>query len=283
MAYESTITKTVLSRKTGEATWEVVSGAIPSGGPNATRNVNTWEPLTGPSISKAGKQTFGNISVECPYDPTDASQQAILDAIQSDAPVADTWEISTSLKTKPGLQFSGVVTSCGLTFPNSGYVMLKFEIAMTSDITEGAAVVGATVNASYDPIVSDGTTVSYGAAEVKGADNFEISGLSRSVVVSAAMKDDAPTGGPSNSRKRGNFSFDLLYDDSETVHQTLRTDSKTKNTAKALALTCTDTGAAAIGASGCISQFDFSGVNTKDGKNRVRVSGYLTTDVTVTP
>jgi hypothetical protein len=283
MAYESTITKTVLSRKTGEATWEVVSGAIPSGGPNDTRNVNTWEPLTGPSISKAGKITYGNISVEAPYDPTDASQTAILSAIQDDTPATDTWEISTSLKTNPGLQFGGVPTSYGLTWPNTGFVNLKFEIGMASDITEGAAVVGATVIASYDPIVADGTTVTYGAAEIKGVENFEISGLTRALVVSASMKDDAPTGGPSNSRKRGNFSFDLLYDDSETVHQTIRTDSKTKNTAKAFVITCTDTGAAAISFSGCISQFDFSGVNTKDGKNRVRVSGYLTTDVTVTP
>jgi hypothetical protein len=282
MSYEGTIVKTVLKRKTGEATWEQCMGAVPSGGPNATRNINKWEPLSGPSIAKAGKMTYGSISVEAPWDPVDTSQGNILSAIQDDSPATDDWELGTSLKTNPGLAFKGVITSYGLSWPNTGYVNLKYEIGLASDVTEGAAT-AVTPNASFDPVVSDGSAFTYGGAALKGVDNFEISGLTRALVASAAIDEDAPTGGPSSTRQRGNFVMDLVYDDSDTVHQAIRTDSKAKNTAKAITIVCTDSGAAAVSFSACVSQFDFSGVNTKDSKNRVRVSGYLTTDITVTP
>lgn len=274
----ATVVKAVLKRKTGEATYEQVMGAVVSGGPSAQRNVNEWAPMSGVTTKKAGKRVYGGLSVEAAWDPADASHTAILDAIQDDTPTTDEWELATSQVTKPGGKFSGVITSYGLNIPNSGFITMKFDIGMASGVTKGAAT-AVVPNAAYDPEVADGSTMTYAAAAVAGWDNFEISGLTRALVTSTPVPDDAPTGGPSNTRTRGNFVFDLLFDDAAVAHQTLETDAGAANTAKVFVITLP--GGKTITFSGCISGWDESGQNAKDSHNRVRVSGYCTTDLVV--
>lgn len=279
MPYAATKAKSVLKLTVG-VTLTQVEGLTSLGElSRGSYGVNESALLAGgPTQRATGKTAWNAFPFEALWCPIDAGHVALLADIQDDTPAAVAMEVGTTHATNPGLTFDGFVSDFGLSFPNSGWVTLKGSIQPTTDVTPAAA--GAvTPNASYVPTKSDGTTATWGGTAITGAENFEITGLTRGAVVSHAINATTPTlCAPSNSRTRGNFAFDILYDDAETVHGTLL--AAVGGAAAAVVITCTDTGAATVGFSCALTGWQHvPGAEA----NRVRVSGYLTTDVTVTP
>lgn len=279
MPYAATKAKSVLKLTVG-ATLTQVEGLTSLGELSRGSYGVTEATLIGggPTQRATGKTAWNAVPFECLWMPSDAGHVGLLADIQDDTPAAVAMEVGTTLATNPGLTFSGYVSEYGLSFPNSGWVTLKGSIQPTTDVTPAAA--GAvTPNASYAPTKSDGTAMTWGGTAVTGVENLEITGLTRGVVVAHTIEATTPTlCSPSNTRTRGNFAFDLLYDDAEVVHGTLKT--ALGGAAAAVVITCTDTGAATVGFSAALTGWQHvAGAEA----NRVRVSGYLTTDITVTP
>lgn len=278
MPYAATQAKSVLKMTVG-VTLTQIEGLVSLGEPSRAQiAINEAAMISGgPTLRTLGKSTWGSIPFECWWNPIDASHVALLADIQDDTPAASAWEVGTTLVTNPGLAFSAFVSEFGLSFPNSGSVMLRGAIQQTTDITPGAA--GAvTPSVSYVPVKSDGTTMTWAAAAVSGVENIEISGLTRAVVAAHAINATNPVlCAPSYSRTRGNLAFDLLYDSSDATHGALL--SALGGAAGAVVITCTDTGAAGVGFSAVLTGWNH--ITTE--ANRVRVTGYLTTDITVTP
>lgn len=281
MAYAATKARTVLKRQTDAgppAVYKQIEGLTSLGGPAATTAINETTLLAGgATIRSLGKTSYGTISFECDFDPADTSQAGLLAAIQSDTPTNDTWEIGTTLPSTPGLGFTGFVSSLGLSFPNTGKVKLNGAIQQTSDVTERTAT-AATQNPSYAGADADGIVWSWDGAEIPGVENFEITNLTRSAVIVHSQKDRAPIlAAPSDSRKRGDFSFDILYDPSDTVHSALRA-SKGSGEEGALSAAFTDAANSTLSATAVITGWEHvAGAEA----NRIRVSGILQSNITI--
>ena len=189
--------------------------------PPLSRPSVEWTPINATAKSfKTGRPAYGKMSGELAVMSTDASFLALL-ALYNAAPSAAIKTIGVST-TEPGAKeyrWSAFCDEFGLMFPNEGLVKARFGFQAASAITAGSAT-SVTPNASFSPILSQGTTLGFwtGAAytTLNGVEDIELSGGSRDSSPATPINASAASLLP-GYRGQTKLSFTLLWDTTETT------------------------------------------------------------------
>lgn len=254
-----------------------------------TRGSAEFTPISnvGRKKVKVGRGVLGKMPGECAFDPTDPSQLRILElynAAIADA-VAD-WELALVDSGEAVFTWSAFVESFSLSFANSpDPVKLTFSLAPTTLPAKAVSATEVTPSETVNACIGEGTVlalwVTSAYVALVGVENIELSGGSRDTTQLPGLNQTAPVGHIPGNRGILTLSFDLLYDSSQTNHETIRTSLNSTLASQKFKITCTDSGAATIELTPAyVTGWAPSPI---PGANRTRVTVICDTDITVVP
>lgn len=257
---------------------EGITSLTPPGG---TRPTSEWTPISATGKKyKTGRAAFGKASGELAVMPTDPSFIRLL-ALYNVAPGSALVDIEVAL-TDAGAKaykWTAYVDEFSLMFPNEGVVKAKFGFQATTGVTTQSAPTSVTPNASFDPIVSQGTTLGFWVTSayvtLNGVENIEIAGGSRDSSPATPINATAASMLP-GYRGQTKLTFDLLYDTTEANHVALLTSfqASTPVTDKFKVT--------AVGGAACtMTDVNIDGWEwpSAPGVNRVKVSSTVNVDI----
>lgn len=286
MAWAATSTPGTIYKINVGGTLKQIEGVQSATGPSGSKTTTERTALSDTSRKYiGGRATTGKVSYEMAFDPTDPSQLKFITAFAAVPAVDIAFENAHTDQGLAAYSYSGLVDELGLNFPNEGLVVLRAGVSIKTALTDGAPT-SITPNASFAPIVGQGTTLGFwdGAAYdiIPGVSNVEISGASRTLIPAtqqSALTSSYLVGMPAS----GKISFDLFWDSTDATHLALYAAFQAANQQDRFQITMTDASTATITLNPCVVDgWDFQ-MGSRDAPNLVRVSAQINTTIVVVP
>lgn len=261
----------------------LLEGVISFSPPPLSRPTSEWTPInaTGKKY-KTGRPNFGKASGEVAVDFTDASFLKLL-SLYNAAPASCLTDIEYALveNGSAAYKWTAYVDEFGLSFPNEGVVKAKFGFQPTTTATKQVTPVAVTPSSTFDPAVSQGTTLGFwvtSAYVLLEVEDIELTGGARDSQPATPLAASAGSSLP-GYRGETKLSFTLLYDSSVAAHQALFTSasSLTPITDK-FEITSTDTGKKITMADCNIDAFELPAA---PGVNRVKVTATVNSTIAI--
>jgi hypothetical protein len=193
--------------------------------PPLSRPTTEWTPISATGKKyKTGRPAYGKTSGELAVMPTDPSFLRLL-ALYNALPGSALTDIEVALvdQGSKAFKWTAFVDEFSLSFPNEGPIKARFGFQAASGATAGAAT-AVTPNGSFDPVVSQGSTLGFWVTSayvtLNGVENMELAGGSRDSSPGTPINASAASLIP-GYRGQTKLSFDLLFDSTETNHMTL--------------------------------------------------------------
>jgi hypothetical protein len=191
--------------------------------PAGSRPTSEWTPInaTGKKY-KTGRPAYGKASGEVAVDPTDASFLRLL-ALYNAAPASALTDIEVALVDNgtKAYKWTAFVDEFGISFPNEGVVKARFGFQATTGVTALGSPTAVTPNGSFDPAVSQGTTLGFWVTSayvtLNGVSSIELQGGARDSSPATPI-DAAAASVLAGYRGQTKLTFDLLFDSTETNH-----------------------------------------------------------------
>jgi hypothetical protein len=255
--------------------------------PGGSRPTSEWTPInaTGKKY-KTGRPAYGKASGEVAVMPTDPSFVKLL-SLYNAAPSAALCDVEVALVDNgaKAYKWTAFCDEFGLSFPNEGVVKAKFGFQATTGATALGSPTSVTPNASFDPAVSQGTTLGFWVTSayvtLNGVENIELQGGSRDSSPATPINATAASVLP-GYHGQTKLSFDLLFDSTETNHLALLTSFNASTPVNdKFIITMADSGNATITLDPVV--IDGWEWPTAPGTNRVKVSATVNCDIAIVP